>query len=117
MHVACQLLSVRPANAAGWAFVQLGTLSFNAPSSLVGRALPWKMDVFLHRCVHRVLKDRALCLCLSRVDDERFTQKKSLVLEFIKEGRRKGEEQLPQKQRQPGGCSLRCRCVCSVTPG
>lgn len=117
MHVAYQLLSERPAKAAVWAFVQLGTLSFNAPSSLVGRALPWKMDVFLHHCVHRVLQDRALWLYLSHVDDERFTQKKSLVLQFIKEGRREGEEQLPQKQRQPGGCSLWCCCVCSVTPG
>lgn len=98
MHVAYQLLSERPAKAAVWAFVQLGTLSFNAPSSLVGRALPWKMDVFLHHCVHRVLQDRALWLYLSHVDDERFTQKKSLVLQFIKEGRREGEEQLPQKQ-------------------
>lgn len=89
MHVAYQLLSKRPAKAAVWAFVQLGTLSFNAPSSLVGRALPWKMDVFLHHCVHRVLQDCALWLYLSHVDDERFTQKKSLVLQFIKEGGRR----------------------------
>lgn len=62
-----------------------GLLSSWGPFPLMLPHLWWEERylgkwMFFFIVVYRVLKDLALCLYLSRVDDERFTQKKSLVL-------------------------------------